>query len=144
MNIKLLLLLFSLAALSSCMKNEDMDLPMDMDDMEMSSEMQEENTSMYMGEFIADAHPTSGKAKADTSTKILSFTDFKSDDGPLLEVYLATDTQATEFISLGALKGLEGDYEYDLPENVDLVKYQYVLIWCVDFSVNFGYAKIEM
>ncbi|EAZ81708.1 putative secreted protein [Algoriphagus machipongonensis] len=143
MKLKNLLLLFSTVFFSSCMNEDDMDTTMDKDDMEMSADMDEDQMTMYMGEFVSDAHPTSGKVNVNTNKNILEFSDFKSDDGPLLEVYLATDTKASEFITLGELKGLEGDYEYDLPDNVDFEEYQYVLIWCVDFSVNFGYAKIE-
>ncbi len=72
-----------------------------------------------------------------------NLSDFKTDDGPLLEVYLSTDKEATEYISLGVLKGIEGDYQYDIPTGTDLTKYKYVLIWCVDFSVSFGYAVLE-
>ncbi|QDH80405.1 DM13 domain-containing protein [Echinicola soli] len=98
----------------------------------------------YLGDFMNDAHPTSGIASIGKSETSLNFTDFKTDNGPLLEVYLATDKEASDYITLGELKGIEGDFSYSIPKNVNLDKHKYVLIWCVDFSVNFGYAVLEM
>ncbi|MDE5422256.1 DM13 domain-containing protein [Ancylomarina sp. DW003] len=94
-------------------------------DMEMK--MSKEETK---GNFVSDAHETTGTTSL-------------NDNDPLLEVYLSTDKEATEYISLGVLKGIEGDYQYDIPLGTDLTKYKYVLIWCVDFSVSFGHAVLE-
>lgn len=100
---------------------------------------QEESTT---ANFVSDAHPTTGKASIsdDRSTRLL--TNFKSDDGPLLEIYLASDLTATSYVSLGALKGLEGDFQYSIPENTDLENLKYVIVWCVDFKVSFGHAVL--
>ncbi|WP_186757172.1 DM13 domain-containing protein [Echinicola salinicaeni] len=98
---------------------------------------------LYQGDFMDDAHPTSGIASVDQTGSALSFTNFKTDNGPVLEVYLATDRKVDDFVSLGELKGIEGDFTYDIPSNVDLETHNYVLIWCVEFSVNFGYAILE-
>lgn len=139
--IRYFLPIFCLAICFACMDSSDSDpQPQIPDDpVGKGSDM----PLIYMGDFMDAAHPTSGKASADPKTSVLKFTDFKTDNGPLLEVYLATDTKASEFVSLGKLKGLQGDFSYDMPEEIDLEKYQYVLIWCVEFSVNFGHAKIE-
>ncbi|AGA79795.1 DM13 domain-containing protein [Echinicola vietnamensis] len=108
-------------------------------------EVQEDQGAVaYSGDFMADAHPTSGLASVHENKVSLNLKDFKTDNGPLLEVYLATDKNATDFISLGELKGVEGDFSYSIPADVDLSKYDHVLIWCVEFSVNFGYAVLEM
>ena len=40
------------------------------------------------------------------------------------------------FVELGALKGNEGDQNYDIPASVDLEKYRAVTIWCHRFNVN--------
>jgi len=101
------------------------------------------STSFLMGEFVSDAHPTSGKAKVNSDKTILTFENFKTDNGPKLLVYLATDTNSTEYINLGDLKGLEGNFTYSIPAGTDLSTYNIVNIWCVDFSVNFGYAKLK-
>jgi hypothetical protein len=44
------------------------------------------------------------------------------------------------FIDLGSIKGNMGDQNYDVPNTVDLDKYQAVTIWCAHFNVNFGTA----
>ena len=46
------------------------------------------------------------------------------------------------FVELGALKGNEGDQNYDIPANVDLEKYRAVTIWCHRFNVNFATAPL--
>ena len=96
--------------------------------------------------FVSAAHPTSGKASINPDKTILSFTNFKTDAGPLLEVWLAsqeTSTTSETYISLGALKSIQGDFTYELQSGIDLKKYDHVVIWCLDFSVSFGYAMIK-
>jgi hypothetical protein len=102
------------------------------------------NQSVYvMGNFIDGSHPTSGKAAVNLEKTLLRFTNFKTDNGPKLLVYLATDANATEFVNLGDLKGISGDFTYSIPVNTDLTKYNIVNIWCVDFSVSFGTATLK-
>jgi len=58
-------------------------------------------------------------------------------------VYLSTDTKATEFVNLGKLKANIGNQNYEIPQDVDLKKYNKVLIWCKAFSVLFGSAELS-
>jgi hypothetical protein len=46
-------------------------------------------------------------------------------------------------VELGALKGNQGDQNYDLPASVDLNKYQAVAIYCERFHAIFAVAKLE-
>jgi len=96
-----------------------------------------------IGEFMDAAHPTMGAVKVNSERTQIELTSFKSDDGPLLELYIATDLNATDYITLGKLQGLEGDFIYDLPNDVDFTSHKYLMVWCVDFSVNFGHAVLE-
>jgi len=132
------ILLILILAVSCSSGADKMDELEETPDMEMK--MDEEVTE---GNFVSDAHETTGTASLNEDETILIFTDFKTDDGPLLEVYLSTDEAATEYVSLGDLKGIEGNFEYNIPSETDLTKYKYVLIWCVDFSVSFGHAILE-
>lgn len=114
--------------------------------MEEEMQMEEDdmmNTFAFQGDFVSSAHPTSGKATVNTEETILSLTNFKTDSGPSLEIYLATNTSGSDYITLGAIKGVDGNYDYALPANVDLIKYNHVIVWCVPFSVNFGYAILQ-
>lgn len=128
------LLLFAACSSSGDMMDEMSELPNDMEDM-----MEAEETT---ANFVSDAHPTSGTVTLSEDGKTLFFTDFKSDDGPLLEVYMASDLAVTNYVTLGELKGLDGDYQYTIPEGTDLESLKYVIIWCVDFSVSFGHAVL--
>lgn len=97
----------------------------------------------YHGNFVSSAHETSGVAEVNENKTVLRFTNFKTSTGPVLDVYLATDETAGNYVDVGTLQGIEGDYEYSLPGNINYETYKYVIIWCVDFSVNFGYAVLS-
>ena len=87
----------------SCSSDDDkMDEIEETPDMEMK--MDEEVTE---GNFVQYAHETTGTASLNAEEKILILTDFKTDNCPLLEVYLSTEEEATEYVSLGDLKGIE-------------------------------------
>lgn len=81
---------------------------------------------------------------------ILRFTDFRVTNGPDLKVWLvkaadikeSADVTASEWISLGPLKGNIGDQNYVLPEGTDLAAYRSVVIWCEQFGVLFSPAGL--
>lgn len=75
-------------------------------------------------------------------SKILRLENFKSTNGPDLHVYLSTDKMASDFMDLGRLKGNIGNQNYQVPVDIDLSKYNNVLIWCKAFSVLFGNAQL--
>ena len=113
------------------------------DHMMMDGDDDMSGTAAFSGDFVSAAHTTTGKATINEAKTILTFTNFKTSDGPILEVYLATDTSASTYITLGELKGIDGNYEYVLPSNVDYTVYNHVIIWCVDYKINFGYAILK-
>ncbi len=90
-------------------------------------------------------HKVSGMTKviSNQDKKFLRFENFESTNGPDLFVYLATDERATDFISLGELKGNIGDQNYELDNSIDLEKYNKVLIWCKQFGVLFGSSELN-
>src|SRR5918999_832057 len=65
-------------------------------------------------------------------------------NGPDLYVYLATDKSASDFVSLGKLKANNGNQNYNIPSEIDLTKYDTILIWCRPFSVLFGSAELAV
>ena len=119
------------------------DSPKETNNSTMEEQEVPQTTVRYTGDFVSAAHPTMGMVSIDEDETTLQIKNFKTDSGPLLEMYLSTSTSANSYISLGELKGLDGDYEYALPENIDLDTYNYVMVWCVDFSVNFGHAILS-
>lgn len=102
-------------------------------------------TLTLQGGFMSSAHTTSGSAKIYTkdAVKTLAFETFKTDNGPDLRIYLAKDLAASSFIDLGVLKSTSGNFTYGVSDNVNLSEYKYVLVWCRQFSVLFGYAELK-
>jgi len=104
------------------------------------------------GEFISRSHPTRGHAEVlgdGTGQRFLRFEEFRTDNGPDLNVYLSsapTDAPAGHFdddyVDLGDLKGNVGAQNYEIPRGLDLDQYSTVVIWCVRFSVIFGAAEL--
>ena len=118
------------------------ELPSVMENSDVTQMTLVSGTFVGVGDGIHDA---SGDAKILSSdgTKFLRLENFQSTNGPDLYVYLATDTEASDFVSLGRLKANMGNQNYEVPSDVDLSKYNQVLIWCQAFSVLFGNAELS-
>lgn len=104
------------------------------------------NVEAASGRFSPLAHPAEGRAavvELAGGGRVLTLTDFETDPGPDLRVYLATDEDASDFEDVGALKGNKGDQQYELPDDLDIERYDTVLVWCRAFSVGFGKAPLE-
>ncbi|HLE61601.1 MAG TPA: DM13 domain-containing protein [Pyrinomonadaceae bacterium] len=106
------------------------------------------------GIFHSVAHETEGTAtiyQQPDGKKTLRLTNFKTSNGPDVQVYLvaAEDAKDNEtvtragFLQLGSLKGNIGDQNYEISSDVDLTKYRAITIWCRRFSVNFGTAPLS-
>jgi len=139
---KIVILLFVIGFLNSCSNSED-NMLVDEIVIDEVGEMGMDEANYSMGDFVSGAHTTSGSVTINTAKTILTFKNFKTDDGPKLLVYLSTNSTASEYVDLGDLKGVEGDFTYNIPENTDLEKFKTVNIWCVDFLVSFGHAELK-
>lgn len=98
------------------------------------------------GTFQSAVHTTSGVVKVyrdNNQKKILLLEDFKTDPGPDLRIYLAEDKVLTNFIEVSDKVNTNGTYNVALPDNTDLKKQKYVLIWCKRFGVLFGSAELK-
>lgn len=83
----------------------------------------------------------------------LRLSDFVTSNGPNVHVLLAKSDDKTldqeivkgdfDSVELGALKGNQGNQNYDLPANVDLSKYQAGVVYCERFHAIFGVARLE-
>jgi Electron transfer DM13 len=104
-----------------------------------------------IGNFIGvndGIHNAEGLAKVivlddEGNRSIVRLENFRATNGPDLYVYLSTDKSASDFVSLGRLKGNIGNQNYEIPEGTELSKYDTVLIWCRAFSVLFGSAELK-
>lgn len=90
-------------------------------------------------------HPATGDVRVIESPTetLIRFEDYDGTNGPDLFVYLAKDLEANEFVSLGRARGIMGNLNYPVPEDINLADYPYVLTWCRAFGVLFDYAKIN-
>ena len=101
------------------------------------------NMEAATGVFVSGAHPTMGTATVNEAITNLSLTNFKTDAGPTLLLYLSAEVDSKDYVDLGELKGLDGNYNYAIPAGTDIEKYKYVVVWCIDFSVSFGHAELK-
>ncbi len=112
----------------------------------------EEPLEVTRGEFVSLDHGTTGTARvlqlADGS-RIVRLEGLDTSNGPDLYVYLSTNPASgdegafdDDFVNLGRLKGNQGDQNYDLPADVDLVRFVSVVIWCDRFDSAFGAANL--
>jgi hypothetical protein len=84
-------------------------------------------------------------------TRILRLEGFESTNGPDLFVYLTVGDAsepsdaalAAEHVDLGFLRGNVGNQNYDIPTDVDLERFDTVVIWCRRFGTAFGAADIR-
>jgi electron transfer DM13 len=115
-----------------------------------------EPEALYTGKLQGAIHQTSGRAtiyKTADGKQYLRLTDFTTSNGPDVHVLLArVENKALEqeivkggleSVELGALKGNQGDQNYDLPVTADLNQYPAVVIYCERFHAIFGVAKLE-
>jgi hypothetical protein len=105
------------------------------------------NRLVVAGDFLAEAHPTEGRAAVIETGDgtFLTLTDFVTDPGPDLKVYLVPKgTDIEDGVDLGALKGNKGDQQYEVPASFDDADLEgaSAVIWCRAFSVAFGSAVL--
>jgi hypothetical protein len=111
---------------------------------------------IFTGKLEGKVHQTSGRAtiyKAPEGKQYLRLSDFTTSNGPDVHVLLvkagdkALDQEIVkgdlDSVELGALKGNQGDQNYDLPATADLSQYQAVAIYCERFHAVFGVARLE-
>lgn len=102
-------------------------------------------TVLKQGSFQDEAHPASGTVKLaedETGKLYLVFENFSTDSGPDLYFYLSADKTDADFTEVSSNVG-SGDFQLALPAGTDTAAQTYVLVWCKQFSVLFGSAKLE-
>ena len=74
----------------------------------------------------------------------LTFTDFDVDPGAKVVVWLTeSETDLAEKVDLGTLKGNVGDQAYELPADVDLRRFDTVVLYCTPFTVRIAVAPLS-
>jgi hypothetical protein len=80
--------------------------------------------------------------------KYLVFKNFVSNNGPDVHVYFSKTigshaSPPTEYKDLGFLKYTSGRFNYELLMDPDIANYKYVLIWCAQYRIQFGYTELQ-
>jgi Electron transfer DM13 len=108
------------------------------------------NVQVAQGSFRSIAHEGTGTAavvELPGGERKLTLTEFETDAGPDLRLYVSTGDPAGgdlgEFEDLGALKGNVGNQQYTLPRGLNLGRHSTVVVWCRAFSVAFTSARLE-
>jgi hypothetical protein len=117
-----------------------------------SNDQPVEPTELLRGDFVSLDHGTRGVVRLleiGDGTRVVRLEGLDTDNGPDLYLYLtATPAKGEEstfdddYISLGRLKGNQGDQNYELPPDVDPERYTTVVIWCDRFNSAFGAADL--
>lgn len=143
--------------------DEDLEEPTDemvddeMDEMDdMNDDMAEEPmgpVALSTGSFDSRSRYTvEGTAtvyRLEDGSHLLRLEEFSSTNGPDLYVYLTSANSAesdtaldSDFVDLGLLTGNIGNQNYAIGDDVDLDRYDTVVIWCRRFTVGFGAADL--
>ena len=77
--------------------------------------------------------------------------DFEVGPGPKYHVYLVPkapirasgDLSGQKFVDLGRLRAFKGSQRYAIPADLDLARFQSVVIWCEQFSVLISPADLR-
>ncbi|RYU91833.1 DM13 domain-containing protein [Emticicia agri] len=112
----------------------------------VSPTIQKPENLLAKGTFQSAVHTTSGEIKVyrdENGKRALIFENFRTDSGPDLRIYMAEDKALTNFIEVSNKVNTMGNYSVALPDEADLSKHTYVLIWCKRFAVLFGSAELK-
>jgi Electron transfer DM13 len=107
---------------------------------------------LYTGTLIGGEF--GDKARGDVSIEkvgskyYLVFKNFTSYNGPDLHVYFSKTIgnnamPPVDYKDLGFLKYLNGTFNYELAAAPDIANYKYVLIWCAQYRIQFGYTELK-
>jgi len=113
-------------------------------------------TALAAGSFIPGSTPgdraegTATIYRLEDGELVLRLEDFKTTNGPDLFVLLSANAnpdqdgvKSSDYLQLEALKGNQGNQNYELPADFDLGKYRSAVIWCRTFNIVFGYATLQ-
>ena len=105
------------------------------------------NGTLIGGEFGDKARGDVSMEKAG-SKYYLVFKNFSSYNGPDIHVYFSKTIGSNamppvDYKDLGFLKYLNGNFNYELANKPDVDTYKYVIIWCAQYRIQFGYTELK-
>ncbi len=106
------------------------------------------STVVATGTFVdgEPGHHAEGQVTllSDGSSYVVRLADFSVTNGPDIDVFLSKGSRVgAGDVNLGSVKATEGSSNYAVPAGANPRDFAYVVIWCVPFSVQFGYAALS-
>ncbi len=136
-----IVLIIVLSAVYSCKKNSTPTL-----DLNQSVDTSQSKLISNTGLFISSNNESvKGKTLlyATKDSFKLAFQDFSSTNGPDLKVYLSKDSLASAIFNVGSLKSTMGSQVYSVSMTGLTIKdYPFIIIFCKQYNIPFGYAKV--
>lgn len=77
-------------------------------------------------------------------TKTLSFAGFSTMTGPDVDVYLSNSNNSNTGAVFLADVNYSATSQYTIPANININDYQYVLLWCTNFSQWWGFGTLSI
>ena len=137
---KLIFLVLVFAMLSSCVKENTPEIPVN----------NPVDTSMAVSRFSGTFNngpygAVSGSARIylKDNQHILALENFNSSNGPDLHVYLSMEVLPVNYIDLGRLQSVTGNQQYPLTGTINFSEYKYALIHCQRYNHLFGSAELK-
>ncbi len=106
------------------------------------------------GSFVTTEqdHPTNGIArivKVNGENYLVFSKNFTTARGPKVRVVLhrkstvPVNLKKENYVTLANLQRFDGAQSYKLPANFDVNEFKSVAIWCEEFNVTFGFARLQ-
>ena len=137
---KTLILIAFITVISSCKKD-------DLAPTNQLNESVDKNAMIvHTGNFMnGPDRDVSGKATIYKTNNALELqlTNFKTENGPALHVFVSKQEKPLNAIDLGELKSTTGNQVYEISGMPDFNQYKYISIHCVEYNHFFGAAKIN-
>lgn len=105
-------------------------------------------TGILIGGELGDRARGDVSIEKSGSKYYLVFKNFTSSNGPDIHVYFSkaignNAMPPVDYKDLGFLKYRSGTFNYELAAEPDLVNYKYVMVWCAQYRIQFGYAELK-
>lgn len=85
-----------------------------------------------------------GNKATNPDTLMYYFKNFNTDNGPDLDIYISEELNPVNYTNIGDLKAISGNFFYKVKTTPSVNASAYIIVWCVDFNVNFGYAQLQL
>lgn len=142
MTLRILFILSIMLSVTSCTKKDEQNnIP---EYLNVSFLPSSKDSLMAQGTFSGyNLRNASGDIKVyqDANRQVLRFENFKCENGPDLKVYLSQDSTLTNFIIIGDLLAVSGNFNYTFSVTIPISSYRFVLVRSSQLNSTFALAE---